>query len=80
VRLAVEVNRALDARGLSQAATATLLGITQPEVSELKGYKLDGIPAGQLMHFLMALGRDVEIRISAVPRRRSRGRIHVEAA
>jgi hypothetical protein len=32
------------------------------------------------MHFLMALGRDVEIRISAVPRRRSRGRIHVEAA
>jgi len=80
VRLAVELNRVIEARALSQVAAAKLLGITQPKVSALKGYKLDGFSVERLMKFLTALGRDVEIRITAGARRRAPGRIHVAAA
>ena len=80
VRLAVEINRLLGARALSQVAAAKLLGVTQPRVSALKAFKLDGFSVERLMRFLTALGRDVEIRITAVASRRAPGRIHVEAA
>lgn len=80
VRLAVAINRLLDERALSQVAAAKLLGVTQPKVSALKGYKLDGYSVERLMKFLTALGRDVEIRITPGARRRAPGRIHVEAA
>jgi predicted XRE-type DNA-binding protein len=79
VRLAVEINRVLDARNLSQVIAAKLLGITQPKVSALKAYKLDGYSVERLMRFLTVLGRDVEIRITAGARRRAPGRISVEA-
>jgi predicted XRE-type DNA-binding protein len=80
VRLAVEINRLIDARRLSQAAAATLLEIGQPKVSALRNYKLDGFSVERLMNFLLALGQDLEIRIR--PRRTSRspGRIVVNAA
>lgn len=80
VRLAVEINRLLGARALSQVAAAKLLGVSQPKVSALKAFKLDGFSVERLMHFLTALGRDVEIRITAGAGRRAPGRIHVAAA
>jgi predicted XRE-type DNA-binding protein len=80
VRLAVEIRRALDARSLSQVAAAKILGVTQPKVSALRAYKLDGFSVERLMNFLTALGRDVEIRIKGGARRRALGRISVEAA
>jgi predicted XRE-type DNA-binding protein len=40
VQLALRLNDLLKAEGLTQAATAKLLGIAQPQVSELKNYKL----------------------------------------
>ena len=80
VRLAVELVRALEARGLSQVNAAKLLGVTQPKVSALKAYKLEGFSVERLMTFLTALGRDVEIRIHARPRAVTPGRIHVGAA
>ena len=80
VRLAVELVRVLEARGVSQVAAAKLLGIAQPKVSALKAYKLEGFSVERLMTFLTALGRDVEIRITARPRAVTPGRIHVGAA
>ena len=80
VRLAVEFVRALEGRGLSQVAAAKLLGITQPKVSALKAYKLEGFSVERLITFLTALGRDVEIRITSRPRSVTPGRIHVGAA
>ena len=80
VRLAVELVRALETRGVSQVAAAKLLGITQPKVSALKAYKLDGFSVERLMTFLTALGKDIEIRITARPRAATPGRIHVGAA
>src|SRR5438552_5106027 len=67
VRLAVEVNRALEERQLSQDKAAKLLGIRQPHVSELVRYRLDRFSVERLMDFLTRLGKDVEIRIA--PRR-----------
>jgi predicted XRE-type DNA-binding protein len=80
VRLAVEINRLLGARALSQVAAARLLGVTQPKVSALKAFKLDGFSVERLMHFLTALGRDVEIRITTPASPRTAGRINVAAA
>jgi predicted XRE-type DNA-binding protein len=80
LRLAVEINRLLGARGLSQTAAARLLEINQPKISTLKNLKLEGFSVERLMHFLLALGQDVEIRIRPRTRSRAVGRISVDAA
>jgi len=80
VRLAVAINRALEARRLTQKAAAELLAINQPKVSALKHYKLEGFSVERLMTFLTALGSDIAIRITARPRATTSGRIHVAAA
>lgn len=80
LRLAVEINRVLKTRRLSQVRAATLLGISQPKVSALKHYRLEGFSVERLMVFLTALGRDVEIRIKAHGAANAPGRIMVEAA
>lgn len=77
VQLAVELNRLLGSRGLTQDAAAKLLGIRQPHVSDLVRYRLDRFSVERLMEFLIALGRDVEIRISARAGRRSRAAVRV---
>jgi predicted XRE-type DNA-binding protein len=77
VQLAVEVNRLLRSRGLTQAAAAKLLGILQPHVSDLVRYRLDRFSAERLMAFLVALGQDVEIRIRARPSRSARRAVRV---
>jgi predicted XRE-type DNA-binding protein len=80
LRLAVELNRRLKLRRLSQVRAAMLLGISQPKVSALKHYKLDGFSVERLMVLLTAMGLDVEIRIKAHRTANSPGRILVEAA
>ena len=62
-QLAVEVNRILEQRGLTQTEAARELGIVQPHVSELAHYRLDRYSAERLMQFLAQLGQEVEIRI-----------------
>lgn len=80
MRLAVAINRQLQARRLTQAAAAAALSINQPKVSALKHYKLDGFSVERLMTFLTALGSDIEIRIRPHSARKGTGRIVVEAA
>jgi len=63
VQFAMEVNRLLKGRSVTQAAAAATLGILQPHVSDLARYRLDRFSAERLLGFLVALGRDVEIRI-----------------
>jgi predicted XRE-type DNA-binding protein len=79
VRLAVEINRLIKAQRLTQVTAADCLEVSQPKISALKNYKLDGFSVERLMSFLLALGQDVEIRIT--PRRTARapGRIVVQA-
>lgn len=77
VRLAIEIVRALEARPMSQAVAAEVLGVSQPKVSALKAFKLEGFSVERLMTFLTLLGRDVEIRVSARQGGTGAGRIVV---
>ena len=70
VRLAMEVNRILRGRELTQAEAARMLDIRQPHVSDLVRYRLNRFSVERLMQFLTRLGKDVEIRIAKKPARR----------
>lgn len=76
VRLAVEINRILAERSLSQTDAARLLGLTQPKISALANYRLRGFSVERLLTALTALNRDVTILISV--RRSGAGRIRVD--
>jgi predicted XRE-type DNA-binding protein len=80
LRLAYALNQVLEARKLSQADAAKVLGVTQPKVSALRHYKLEGFSVERLMNLLTALDQDVEIVIRRKPRSRKAGRISVVAA
>src|SRR5438128_11858288 len=80
LRLAYALNQILEARKLSQADAARVMGVTQPKVSALRHYKLAGFSDERLMNVLTALDQDVEIVIRRKPRSRKAGRISVVAA
>jgi predicted XRE-type DNA-binding protein len=78
-RLCAALIRIVERQRLTQAQVAFTLGINQPKVSALLNYKLEGFTVERLMHFLVALGHDVEILVKAKPSSRS-ARIAVKAA
>jgi predicted XRE-type DNA-binding protein len=78
-RLGAALNLIVKRKRLTQAEVATLLSINQPKVSALLNYKLEGFSVERLMHFLVALGQDIEIVIKSKPTSRS-ARIAVKAA
>jgi predicted XRE-type DNA-binding protein len=80
LRLAYTLNQLLEARELSQAEAAKVLGVSQPKVSAPRNYKLAGFSVERLMNLLTALNQDVEIVIRRQPRSRKAGRISVVAA
>lgn len=67
--LTVKISEIIEAKGLTQAAAAKVLGIDQPKVSALLRGKLTGFSTGRLIRFLNTLGRDVEIVVKERPRR-----------
>jgi predicted XRE-type DNA-binding protein len=77
VELAMEVNRVLQARELTQTQAARALDILQPHVSDLARYRLNRFSVERLMQFLTHLGKDVEIRIAERPARRARSSVRV---
>jgi predicted XRE-type DNA-binding protein len=79
LRLTYALNQVLDARTLSQAEAAKVLGLTQPKVSALRHYKLTGFSVERLMNLLTALDQDVEIVIRRKPPSRRSARISVVA-
>jgi predicted XRE-type DNA-binding protein len=80
LRLAYALNQIVERRRLTQATAARLLGVSQPKISALRRYKLEGFSVERLMTFLTALDRDVEIVIKKKPRSRREARISVVAA
>ena len=78
-RLGATLNLIVERQRLTQAEVATALGINQPKVSALLNYKLEGFSVERLMHFLVALGQDIEIVVKSKPTSRS-ARIAVKAA
>jgi predicted XRE-type DNA-binding protein len=68
----------LERRKLTQAAAARVLGVNQPKVSALRGYKLEGFSVERLLRFATALGHDVVIEIR--PRGKAKCRVSVVSA
>ena len=63
LQIAEKLIEAIEALNITQASTATLLGIDQPKVSRLLRRKLSTFSASRLLHFLTLIGQDVEIVI-----------------
>ena len=78
-KLTAQISEIIAAKGLTQAAAARVLGIDQPKVSVLLRGKLMGFSTERLIRFLNALGRDVEIVVSARSRTRGPGHLQVVA-
>jgi predicted XRE-type DNA-binding protein len=74
VHLALEINRTIQKRKLTQAAAGALMGVDQAKVSKIVRGRLDEFSQDRLMAFLAALGRDIEIRVSS-GYRTDRGRV-----
>ena len=72
--LALYIRRTIDARKLTQAQAAKLMGLDQPKVSSIINGRLDGFSTERLMRFLTDLGCDVQISVSA-PHPESRGHV-----
>lgn len=73
------IRRTLAERDLKQAQAAALLGVTQPDISDLVRGRLGRFGMERLQRFLTLLGMDVEVRVtSKLARRKRRGRLKVE--
>jgi predicted XRE-type DNA-binding protein len=72
--LALHIRHTIEARGLTQARTAAILGLDQPKISAIINGRLDGYSTDRLMRFLNDLGCDVQISISA-PHPEARGHV-----
>jgi predicted XRE-type DNA-binding protein len=80
VQLAMRLNDLITGRGLTQAKTAALFGISQPHVSDLRNYKLTRFSSERLLRFLTLLDRDIEIVIRPKAGRHPAGTVSVSAA
>lgn len=78
VRLAVMINRLVAAQRLNQVTAAARLNVSQPKISALKNYRLDGFSVERLMRFITALGEDVEISFRPRKTGGSHGRLLVQ--
>lgn len=75
--LAHKITVLIREKGLTQVETAKLLRVDQPKVSALIRGRLTGFSLERLMRFLLLLGQDIKITVSASPRTRTQARVLV---
>ena len=63
--LIFQINQAIEARGLTQAAAAKIIGMDQPTLSKMLRGRFLSCSADRLFGILNRLGRSVEVRVSA---------------
>ena len=80
-KLALAVLQQIDARGLTQAQAAALIGTASAKIGQLRRGKLSPFTYEHLVRFLKALGCDVEITVtpSKSPTEERPGQITVAA-
>ena len=76
-KLVWEIELIIKKRRLTQVEAASIMGINQPKVSALIRRKLDGFSVERLIHFLNALGQDIDIVVRQKPTSRSQAIINV---
>jgi len=75
--LVVEIMRIIRDKALTQTEAASILGLTQPKLSNLLRGHFHGVSERRLIECLTRLGRDVDIVVKEEPRSRSTGRLSV---
>lgn len=76
--LARVVRRQIQERGLTQIEAASLLGIQQPDVSDLVRGKLSRFSMARLERFLNSLDLEIRIQVGPRPEGKSQAGISVE--
>jgi predicted XRE-type DNA-binding protein len=76
-KLAIEIFLIIKARKLTQKEAAKIMKTDQPHVSDILRGKLSHFTIDRLMRFLLALGRDVEIKIKKPKTKKRPPRIFV---
>ena len=79
-KLARLVNKAIKRKGWTQTVTAQVLGITQPDVSDLGRGRLKNFSVERLLQFLSRLKRRITITISSDTENNSSRRNHHPSA
>lgn len=77
--LARLIRREIGDRGLSQTEAAALLGVQQPDVSDLVRGKLSRFSMARLERFLNALDLEIKILVGPRPEGKARAGITVES-
>jgi predicted XRE-type DNA-binding protein len=75
--LVINIAELIKSKGLTQAQAAKLIGIAQPDMSKLLRGQFAGYSFDRLFCFLVALGRNVTIEVSAA-KPRHQGRVELE--
>jgi predicted XRE-type DNA-binding protein len=65
-QIVAAIGNLIRAQGLTQAATARKIGLTQPDVSRLLEGRVDGFSLERLLGLLVALGQKVTIEVIEV--------------
>ena len=76
-KLAIEIFLIIKERGLTQEEAAKIMGTDQPHVSDIMRGKISRFTIDRLMKFLVALGKNVEIKIKPVSSKKRQPRIYV---
>lgn len=66
-RLAIELDRYIEAEGITQTEAAERFGVSQPRVSDLVRGKLDRFTIDALVTMLARVGRQVEVSVGPAP-------------
>ena len=72
-----EIERIIKENKMTQVEAAKVMRINQPKVSALMRRKLDGFSVERLIHFLNALGQDVDIVVRKKPAKRKQAVVGV---
>ena len=76
-KLVWEIEQIIKKNKMTQTEAAKVMGINQPKVSALMQRKLDGFSIERLIHFLNALGQDIDIVVRQKPAKREQAVINV---
>jgi predicted XRE-type DNA-binding protein len=77
-QLVIELQRLIKLRKLTQSKAAALMGVAQPDLSNLLKGKLRGFSVERLLLMLTAFGRDIDIIVRPAARSRKQGGIRLK--
>ncbi len=75
--LTAEIASVIKKRKLTQTEAAKILGVDQPRISSLLSGRLDLFSVEMIMHFLTALGRDIQVVVTPKPKNRKLAHLSV---